>query len=210
MQETGLVKNLFKSRKYILEHLEFSGYDVEKYENTTVTQIDVMFKNNQLDILVENDKRKKKCYVKYHLGKSLRKQDIHKYMDELYINPTTIAFEEKDDLVIVSNIPANTTIIDELKTIWSTYGYYIRVICIDNLLYNMFDHEYVPKHFVMSESETLKLMKQYNIDTLKKLPEISRFDAAALCIGLRPNEVCKIVRPSKTSIESLYYRVCVN
>jgi len=41
-------------------------------------------------------------------------------------------------------------------------------------------------------------------------PEISRFDAVALSIGMRPGEICRISRPSKTSVISYYYRLCVN
>lgn len=31
----------------------------------------------------------------------------------------------------------------------------------------------------------------------------------ALAIGMRPGDVCKIDRPSKSAIHSTYYRVCV-
>ena len=53
------------------------------------------------------------------------------------------------------------------------------------------------------------IMKKYNIDNLIQFPEISRFDPVASVIGIKPNEICEIIRPSKTSIYSEYYRVCV-
>jgi len=31
----------------------------------------------------------------------------------------------------------------------------------------------------------------------------------ARVIGLRPGNVCKIIRPSKTAITTEYYRVCI-
>ena len=40
-------------------------------------------------------------------------------------------------------------------------------------------------------------------------PEISRFDPVAQAIGLRPKEVCKIIRSSETAITSTYYRMCL-
>ena len=40
-------------------------------------------------------------------------------------------------------------------------------------------------------------------------PDISRFDPVARVIGLRPGQVCHIIRPSKTAIEANYYRVCI-
>ena len=39
--------------------------------------------------------------------------------------------------------------------------------------------------------------------------EISRFDPAALAIGIRPSQVCEIIRKSPTSINSKYWRICV-
>ena len=45
--------------------------------------------------------------------------------------------------------------------------------------------------------------------TTADLPDISRFDPVSLAIGMRPGQVCEIIRPSKTSIKGTYYRVCV-
>ena len=52
------------------------------------------------------------------------------------------------------------------------------------------------------------MKKKYNIMDKSEMPDISRFDPVALSIGLKPDEVCKIVRSSKTSIQSNYYRIC--
>ncbi len=42
-----------------------------------------------------------------------------------------------------------------------------------------------------------------------QFPDISRFDPAAQAIGIRPGEVCEIIRPSKTAISAPYYRICI-
>jgi DNA-directed RNA polymerase subunit H (RpoH/RPB5) len=52
-------------------------------------------------------------------------------------------------------------------------------------------------------------MKKFNIKDRTLFPEISRFDPVAQVIGLRPGQVCHILRASKTAITSDYYRVCV-
>ena len=41
-------------------------------------------------------------------------------------------------------------------------------------------------------------------------PEISRFDPVMLVIGIKPGEVCEIIRPNKSSIVEKYYRLCAN
>ena len=61
----------------------------------------------------------------------------------------------------------------------------------------------------MLESEVKDVMIRYNINNKTEFPDISRFDPVARAIGLRPGQVCNIVRPSKTAIEANYYRVCV-
>ena len=55
----------------------------------------------------------------------------------------------------------------------------------------------------------LEVKTRYNIAHSTQFPDISRFDPVALAIGMRPGEVCEIIRPSKTSITGVYYRVCV-
>ena len=49
-----------------------------------------------------------------------------------------------------------------------------------------------------------------NIVDNSKIPEISRFDPVAIAIGLRPGDICEIIRPSITSITGTYYRYCIN
>ena len=56
--------------------------------------------------------------------------------------------------------------------------------------------------------EILKKELEYNIVDDSQFPKISRFDPVAMAIGIRPEELCKIIRPSKTAIESNYYRIC--
>ena len=67
----------------------------------------------------------------------------------------------------------------------------------------------VTKHSVLPESKVNEIMKKYNITDKIQFPDISRFDPVARAIGLRPGQLCHIVRPSKTSIKADYYRICV-
>ena len=41
------------------------------------------------------------------------------------------------------------------------------------------------------------------------IPEISRFDPVALALLMRPKQICKITRSSKTSITFDFYRICI-
>ena len=61
----------------------------------------------------------------------------------------------------------------------------------------------------MSESEKIAIKTKYNIISDNLFPELSRFDPVAQAIGIRPGEVCEILRPSKTAISAPYYRLCI-
>jgi DNA-directed RNA polymerase subunit H (RpoH/RPB5) len=103
----------------------------------------------------------------------------------------------------------NETIINELKHFRVQDGMFIIVENITRLQFNILNHTLVPPHEIINDKEVDEIMKKYNIKNKIEFPEISRFDPVARVIGLRPGDVCKIIRPSKTSITTNYYRVCI-
>ena len=57
--------------------------------------------------------------------------------------------------------------------------------------------------------ENISIKNKYNIMDDTQFPDISRFDPVAQVIGIRPGQVCEIIRPSKSAIKGYYYRICV-
>ena len=100
------------------------------------------------------------------------------------------------------------TIINTIKHIWEKDGIFIIIHNIKRLQFNILKHTLVPSHRILSDSENEDLKKKYHMKTLNDLPEISRFDPVALAIGMKPEQICEIIRPSKTSVTSKYYRIC--
>ena len=196
---------LFKSRKNLLELLKTQEYDTDKHNINNINEINQMFVNNQLDILLEN--KTKKTYVKYHLGKTLRRENINDYIDDLFNLEQILT--KNDTLIIVIKMEPNDTLIKCVNQIWEEDGVFIILFNIDRLQYNILEHEYVPKHIVINEEEVKLIKEKYNIMKDDQLPKISRFDPVAMAIGIRPKEICKIIRPSKTAIETNYYRICL-
>jgi DNA-directed RNA polymerase subunit H (RpoH/RPB5) len=109
-------------------------------------------------------------------------------------------------LLLVGYKLANPNII---KHFWEKDGVFIVIQSIKRLQFNILEHILVPPHRVLSEEETIDIMKKYNIKNKSEFPDISRFDPVAQVIELRPGKVCEITRTSKTSVFSKYYRVCV-
>ena len=198
------ISNLYKSRKNLLNILEKQGYDITKYENFSINEISHLDSTEQLDMLLE--KKDKKIYVKYKIKKKIRPKDIYDIVDDLFAIETTL--ENKDDLVIIIKDKVNDTMTKLLETFYKTEQIFINIFTIKSLLFNILDHQLVPKHRILSNEETITFFKNKGIQKPSQLPTISRFDPVAKAIGLRPTNICEIIRPSQISIEEKYYRVC--
>ena len=201
-------KEIYNSRNNLLKQLKYQNYDVSDYENINMMEIGIMARAELLDMVLENKDENKKCYVKYFIGKSLRHIHINEYIEDLFVEQL-ILNKETDDLIIIVKDEPNDTLIRALKDIWEQNKYFIRVISRKRLQFNILQHNYVPEHIIISEEEKQQLFIEKNISSPKELPEISRFDPVALTIGIKPGQVCKITRNSRTAIDSIYYRICI-
>jgi DNA-directed RNA polymerase subunit H (RpoH/RPB5) len=208
-----LISHICTSRKIILELMEKQGYNIKDYANFSVNEVNSMKLNNQLDMLLEINNTddvnliKRKIYIRYYLGKAIRPSNLQEMIDDLFILTETL--KKEDTLFIIIKDEINETLINELKHIWETDGIFIVIESIKRLQFNILNHTLVPDHRLLSEKETQEVMIKYNITDKNQFPDISRFDPVARVIGLRPGQVCKIIRPSKTTITTEYYRLCI-
>ena len=206
MAQSGYVVQITKSRNNVLDQLEKRGYDVDNYKGASIAQVHVMFQNSQLDMLVENPNTGRKAYVKYHLGKSLRSNNIMDMIDDLYTLDTILT--KQDDLIIIAKDQANDSMEKHLREVWEKMKYLITVVGLKQLQFNVLEHSLVPPHRVLTSEEATEIKKKYNIIDDSQLPDISRFSPVSLALGIRPGEICEILRPSKTAIIAPFYRIC--
>jgi len=210
-----IISQIYQSRKIVLELMDKQGFDVLGYANFSVSEINAMKQNNQLDMLLESKPEKSgektsnanKIYIRYYLAKTIRPTNIHEMIDDLFVLTETL--KKNDTLYIIIKDNVNETLINELKHIWERDGIFIIIESIKCLQFNILKHTLVPEHLVMTDADVENIMSKYNITDKIQFPDISRFDPVARAIGLRPGQVCKIIRPSKTSIKTNYYRICV-
>jgi len=217
---SSTVSKIFKSRNIILQLMENRGYDIDDYTNRSINEIGQMLTNKQLDLLLEHKTervvieeddgskttRNKRCHIKYHLQGKVRINQIYEYLDDLY-HIEDILTKEDDFIIIVKDKP-NDTLIKLMNNIWLKDNIYFSIFNLHNYLYNILNHELVPPHRILSDKEIVDIKKTYNITKNSEFPEISRFDPVALAIGLRPDQICEIIRPSPTTINTKYYRLC--
>lgn len=74
--------------------------------------------------------------------------------------------------------------------------------------FDLFDHELVPKHEVLTPEDKEALLKQYGIKP-SQLPKILANDPVVLEINAKPGDVIKITRRSPIAGEVISYRFVV-
>lgn len=211
--------SLYKARNNILEILEDSNYDVGDYKEFSMHELNTIIQNNQLDMVVSRENNGDEPYtgkkVMIHFyellsknNKTLRDKNIDNLIEEYFYIQNIL--QDNDRLIIIVNDDPNDTLSNYLKLQWEKNNILINVISLKRLQFNILKHKMVPKHKILSRNDKDDFFKKYNIVNNKQIPEISRFDPVAQVIGIKPDEICEIIRPSKTAIESTYYRACVN
>ena len=204
---SSLISAIYNSRKILVELLKKQDYNISEYENFSINEVNAMSSKKQLDMLLEKNNGTGKIYINYYLGKTIKQQNIQEMIDDLFNTEEVLV--KKDILYIIVKDDINDTLANLLKHIWEQDGIYIIIQSLKRLQFNILNHSLVPPHRIIREDEIAEIKKKYTED-VSLLPEISRFDPVAQVIFIRPGEICEIIRPSKTAIESLYYRICVN
>ena len=207
MSDHKKILEIYKSRNNLLDMLESLDYNVNDYKGFSISELDTIFTNKQLDMLLTNISNNKKIYIKYYIDKSLRPQNLHEMIEDLFTIEEIL--EKQDTLMVVIKDEPNETIQKLLSEIFINDSHFVTVINIHRLQFNILNHSMVPKHKILLEEEKDLVIKKFNIVD-DNIPEISRFDPVAQVIGIRPGEYCEITRPSKTSITSQFYRICSN
>jgi len=156
----------------------------------------------------EEEEHEKSVYIKYYLTKGLRPNNLEEIIDELFNVEETLD-KKTDILYIIVKDEVNETLANELMHIWERDQIFVIVYPLQRLQFNILEHVLVPPHRVLSDAEKIAICRKYNIMSDDEFPEVQRFDPVAMAIGIRPGQVCEILRPSKTAITAPYYRICV-
>ena len=211
MASNNLILKLHTSRVNLLKQCESLGYNVSEHMDVSNLEVDKLYANNKLDMIVENEKNK--IYIKYSYptdkkSNTFTKKDLDNLKDELFDVENTLT--KNDILMIVVDDEPNDSLVTRMKYLYEQDGVFIVVHNIKRLQYNVLDHTLVPQSTILTDDELKDLMVKYNIRDLSQLPQVSRFDPQSLAICLRPGQVCKYTRKSISSLEHDYYRVCMN
>lgn len=191
---TTISSKIYKSRKTIIEYLENQKYDVSGYKEFNENEVDAMFNNSELDMLVElmpneeenkkNDdenisfelkqylekykEKSKKIYVKYYVSLKNNNKQIKKLVLDQIIEDLYFAdipaLDTDDTLIIIIDDEPNQTIIDEIKHLYESKQIFIIIFNMEDLQSNTLEHEYVPPMKILDRENIKKLIQQYNIN----------------------------------------------
>lgn len=203
-----IVSDIYRSRKTLCDQLEKRGYDMTQYDNFGSSEIHTLLKMDQLDMTLQKKDSEQKCYVKYFLEKTLKKNQIEEDIEQLFEEDKVLKKDNNDEIIYITTDDPNDVLKKFLEDHYYQTKLFVTVYNFNRLLYNVLEHSMVPKHKVLSEDEKQQIYEKYNILNNSQVAEISRFDPVAVAIGLRPDELCEIERKSITAITSYYYRIC--
>ena len=202
-----LTSQIYISRQNVVDIMRMQGYNVDDYADFSINEVSIMRTNEQLDMLLNRDADGKKIWVRYYLNKGLKPQDLDEMIEDLFFVEEVLTKE--DLLFIIVKAEPNETLIEKLKLLWKKDEIFVIIINLKRLQFNILKHDLVPPHRILTSDEKIAIKNKYNVTTDTEFPVLNRFDPVAQIIGIRPGQVCEIIRPSKTAIEATYYRMCV-
>lgn len=74
--------------------------------------------------------------------------------------------------------------------------------------YNIFNHQIVPKHELLTKKDAEELMQEFHIQP-HQLPYLNASDPASQALHAEPGDIIRIVRKSATAGEVTVYRYVV-
>jgi DNA-directed RNA polymerase subunit H (RpoH/RPB5) len=138
--------------------------------------------------------------VIYSMMDNLKKTDLVKKINSLENQPKVIILIVKEDKV---NASLKNSIIDNHEV-------RIDVFEMRKLLFNIAEHEIVPKHRVIKDPvEIQRIIDSYGVQSGTQMHLITRDDPMAQYLGAVPGDIVEITRNSVTAGKSIVYRFCV-
>ena len=181
--------NLMKSRGTIIEMLNDRGYKLTNYSiEITLDEIKVSYAENKINLSTQDGKINTIFW-----DEPLNISKINNHVTKL----------KKDNLNLVLLILGRNNVDDEitisqnrnLDSIFGKIDY--EIFYIDELVFNVTKHHYVPSHVLLNEKEAEIIYDSYG----KNLPLIDKSDIIVRYYGGKIGNIFKIIRPN-----NLYYR----
>jgi DNA-directed RNA polymerase I, II, and III subunit RPABC1 len=194
---------LFRVWKTLNKMMEDRGYIIEENYNQ-ITYQDWLYKNNNKPTMNGIFYKKSgesivRLYFEYLEGMKLIASDISSFFSKMQ--------EARADsgIIVISGVLSI-----QAKQKLADINIELQVECfnISELMVNITEHTYVPKHILLTAEQKKELLKRYRIKE-NQLPKILRNDPVAKYLGLKRGDVVKIIRDSETAGRYVTYRITI-
>ena len=198
------VNTSYRARKTIIEMLIDRKYDVpDEYKEVDFETFRYLYNNKKYDIYcTKNNDTDKKVYVKFIHVNKIKPNSIREFITA--INAEYLGGSDDELLIILKNKPNNSI----LKISKEKNFKMCEINWLARLQFNITKHDIVPQHILVTEEELMRIMEKYQLTSTYQLPLINKDDPIVKYYNFKPGSVCKIIRPSKTSADHIYFR-CV-
>lgn len=199
------MEGLFKCYLNCFNILKYRNYDVDGYKNISYEEFMERYNyfnsnNNILDIYFENENEITIIHFT-NINNSVKlKSTIEKKIIDYY----NLSNKNYNIILILTNEINNEKIIEFNNNYDNLTIFFYKEIIVD-----IMKHSFVPIHIKLNNLEKKKLKKELDLNDFELLPYINVYDPVSKIIGLKENDICKIIRNNKNIGESICYRYCV-
>ena len=187
-----LITNSFRILKEMLEDRKI---DISNLNSINDQELILLHNENQIFDIKVNDELK----VVYYMANKIKIQNIKSFIDEE--NDKNVIFISKEKLTT-----NNYKSFSDFKDKNINFQFFF----INELLFNIYKHEYVPKHKVITDTKEIEDIKtKYLLKNLYQLPLILNTDPVCKYLDIKSGSIVKITRPSPTAGEYILYRYVV-
>jgi DNA-directed RNA polymerase subunit H (RpoH/RPB5) len=189
----GNIIIMFKNRGFIKEE------NVDKYIKKLISD-----ENDDMEYIINLDHEtnynttiaNKKVFIKmldYKISSVNKNSPIGEFLSK---------YHDEYKYIIVENINQKS------EKIISHYKTACEIFKTAELKINIVEHMLVPKHIVLTQEESKKVLETYNAKK-KDMPLISSTDPIARYYNMKADDICKIERPSIMTCITPFYRIVV-
>lgn len=189
---------LFKIRTNVLEMLQDRDFEVSsEIKNISFDEYNAMCDNDDINILVKKEGIELYVYF-YNKEKSFGKKELKDIVES-----TKETYSDDINIIFILN-KYNKSAIDK-ELIQDNYKN-IEYIPSKQMTFNITKNYLVPRHILLSDKEKKEVFVQYKTNSLDSFPIIKRNDPIVKYYGMKPGDLCKIIRSSPTAGISVVYR----
>ena len=197
------------SFRILKEMLNDRDINLDNINNITEEELLSFYNTSSIFDIDVNDDFK----IIYHMTNKIKIQDIRKFIYKSNENDKNEENEDdenikKKDIIFISKEKLTTNNLKSFNEFKKTINF--QFFYIKELLFNIYRHEFVPKHEVISDqTEIDNIMKKYLLLNKFQFPLILITDPVCKYLNIKSNSLVKITRPSVTSGEYMLYRYVI-